>query len=148
MARDRFQSGNESGNESVIDKHGHRGCEVYGCERKGHIYTFNWNCRYHHGAVGDKLAHITTILRNHEPEINWYELLLYSTEVDWECGDLKARVVRGLEPKEGEKFKPYRERVEEYIHKLIGKNKVVIDHKMQASADDGFKHVASLIGEF
>lgn len=106
-------------NEPVRSNGGHGPCEVYGCPKEGHIYTGKWNCRYHHGKSGERLARITSILNNHEYLFKWHEKLLQSTIVDFDIGDIANRAPRGLEVLNGELYVPYKARIKEKIEKLL-----------------------------
>jgi hypothetical protein len=94
-------------------------CAVYGCPRKGQIYTTVWNCRYHFGKSGASLAQITLTLRNHAKEIDWYEHLLAATPVDFLVEDIAKKAPSILEVLPNENFKNYRIRVESHIENLL-----------------------------
>lgn len=122
------------------DKNLHGKCEAWGCNRWGHVHTGKWHCRYHfacHGKnIADQLSHVTLILKNHEPEFNWYEHLLCSNEVDFVCGDLKRRAPIGMEVEADETFRQYRDRIERVINALLAVKVVPnIDRKKLASGE-------------
>jgi hypothetical protein len=132
-------------NEKDKDLHGK--CTVWGCTRWGNVYAGKWHCRYHWACHGDdlvgQLAHVSKILANHEPEINWLETLQASNEVDWLCLGLKDKVPHGMECLQGEDFKTYRKRIEIHIAGLLAYKKmrpIQPSHKM-ASAGDGFNNI-------
>ena len=130
------------------DKH----CHVYGCQRTGTIHSGHWNCRYHYGQVGGKLAGITTALRQYEPEVNWYEVLLTHNSVDWECGDLKKRAPIGMESLPVEFFYDYRRRIEAKVNALLSVKVVhqAIDRKKMASGDNNeqFGNIGDFMPEY
>lgn len=133
----------------------HGKCTAWGCNRMGHIHTGKWHCRYHwacHGKnIAEQLSHVTLILKNHEPEINWYEHLLYSSEVDFICGDLKKRTPVGMEVESTETFKEYRGRIEMVINALLAIKVIkadVIDRKKLAAGDDSFRNFADIVPQF
>ena len=137
------------------DKELHGPCVAWGCNRMGHVHTGKWHCRYHfacHGKnIADQLSHVTIILKNHEPEVNWYEVLLSSSEVDWVCDGLGKRAPVGMEPSNGETFRQYRERIETHINSLLAFKVVksdAIDRKVLASGDDSFRNFADLVPQF
>lgn len=94
-------------------------CSVYGCPRKGQIYTTVWNCRYHAGKGGSSLAHVTLMLRNHAQEFNWYEHVLTATPVDFLIGDIAKKAPDDLRVLPNEDFRKYRDRVERHIDILL-----------------------------
>lgn len=133
----------------------HGKCEAWGCDRLGHVHTGKWHCRYHwacHGKnIAEQLSHVTLILKNHEPEINWYETLLSSSEVDWVCDDLSKRAPVGMEPEHEEKFGTYRHRIELRINKLLAFRVIkvdVIDRKTISAGDTSFRSFADLSPQF
>ena len=94
-------------------------CAVYGCPRKGQIYTTVWNCRYHAGKGGSSLAHVTLMLRNHAQEFDWYEHILAATPVDFLIGDIAKKAPDDLCVLLNEDFRKYRDRVERHIDILL-----------------------------
>lgn len=141
--------------EKKVDKDLHGKCEVWGCNRWGHVNAGKWHCRYHwacHGKnIAEQLNHVTLILKNHEPEINWYEILLSSSEVDWVCDDLKKRAPYGMEPEPEEKFRIYRHRIELRINSLLAFKVIkvdVTDRKVLAAGDNSFRSFADLSPQF
>ena len=121
----------EQKHDQKKDKDLHGKCEAWGCNRWGQVHIGKWYCRYHlacHGKnIGEQLSHVTIILKNHEPEVNWYETLLASSEVDYVCDDLKQRAPVGMEPETKESFKDYRARIEAHINKLLDVKRVKLD---------------------
>lgn len=141
--------------EKKADKDLHGKCEVWGCNRWGHVHTGKWHCRYHwacHGKnIAEQLNHVTLILKNHGTEINWYENLLSSSEVDWVCDDLSRHAPHGMEPEPKEKFSVYRNRIELKINSLLAFKVIkadVIDRKSLASGDTSFRSFADISPEF
>ena len=98
---------------------GHGPCEVYGCPMEGHIYTSNWNCRYHHGKSGESLARITHMLNNHDYAFRWHGKLLQSTIVDWDVGEIARKAPRGFEVKDKESYQDYKKRIYEQIERML-----------------------------
>jgi hypothetical protein len=110
----------EQNNENARDdKNLHGMCEVFGCPRWGHIYRTNWNCRYHDGQLGDKLAHITLMLKNHSRKVDWYEHILQTTIVEFEL-NLYGSAPQGLEAGYLEGFFHYKQRLQRTIESLLG----------------------------
>lgn len=143
---------NEDISETKRTTHGHGKCEVNGCPRWGHIHQDGrWNCRYHFVVGGIKLGNVTLMLTSHAEEVNWYEVLLSSSEVDWVCDGLGKRAPVGMEPSKGETFRQYRERIEKYINALLKFEVVktdVIDRKILASGDDTFRNFSDVMPQF
>lgn len=98
---------------------GHGRCEVYGCPRDGHIYTGQWNCRYHHGMGGHSLSRITLALKNHEREFDWYEHMLNATVTDFGMGVVAKHSPSGLHVLPDETLVAYRLRVKHHIDNLL-----------------------------
>jgi len=143
-------------NDDSQAKHCHGKCEAWGCNRWGHVYTGKWHCRYHfacHGKnIAEQLSHVTLILKNHEPEVNWYEKLLGENEVEWVCGDLKKIIPVGMEVVKDESFKDYRNRIEKHINGLLTCKVIKLEvesHKMAAAGDtDTFRNFADAMPQF
>jgi len=162
MARGNFKSFKPAQDESKREdddsqaKHRHGKCEAWGCNRMGHVHTGKWHCRYHfacHGKnIAEQLSHVTLILKNHEPEINWYEKLLGENDVEWVCGDLKKRIPVGMEAGKDESFKAYRDRIELHINALLSCKVIkadVLDRKRLASGEKPeFNNFADLMPDF
>lgn len=121
MEKYKFNRGSSKNNdhEEPRKTSGHGPCQVYGCNNEGHIYTGNWNCRYHHGKSGESLARITMVLNNHEYAFRWYEKLLQSTIVDFDLGDIAKRAPQGMNVLNGEQYLPYKTRIYGQIEKLL-----------------------------
>ena len=122
--------------------HGHGQCEIYGCPRMGQIYTTGWNCRYHHGVEGGRLASITTILRNHQSEIDWYEKVLASTITGFDMGMVGAAAPDSLKVLQNETFSEYKLRLEKYVDSLLHSRELatprvmpLLDRKSQAAGE-------------
>ena len=168
----KFKSDEPEKQEYRKDKNGHGKCEAWGCTRWGHDYSGKWHCRYHwacHGEnIGKQLAHVSMILKNHEAEINWYEFVLQSSFVDYECGVIDC-TLPGQEkkrtplssapetmlPEDGEKFSEYRKRITIYINHLLKLDSlplrpVVRDGKAAASGErvETFNSVSEFLPDF
>lgn len=120
-------------------------CEVYGCNRNGHILTTNWNCRYHYAKSGESLSRISMILNNHKADFDWYERVLSFCPVDFVLGEVSKRAPYGLEVGEQEKFSDYKDRMRIHIENLLKGNEVRIPHvppmihrKSMAAGDEDF----------
>ena len=100
-------------------KLGHGRCEVYGCPRDGHIYTGQWNCRYHHGMSGQSLSRITLTLKNHERDFNWYEHVLNATVTDFGMGIVAKHAPPGLSAWPDETLSVYKLRMKKNIDDLL-----------------------------
>jgi len=98
---------------------GHGPCEVYDCPMPGHIYTSNWNCRYHHGKSGESLSRITKVLRNNDYVFKWHSKLLQSTIVDWDMGYIAKHAPRGLEALQNESYQAYKARIYKQIEVML-----------------------------
>ena len=118
-----------------------RRCAIYGCPRMGTLYSGNWNCRYHYGVSGERLAKVTARIKNHELEIDWYEHILQSTVVDYLMGEVDCSELQqtegdkgnqwvkkrkllilapdGMQPLPQEEFSDYRKRMAKYIGTLL-----------------------------
>jgi hypothetical protein len=94
-------------------------CAVYGCPRAGHIFTNNWNCRYHFGKPGESLARITLTLKNHAKDFDWCEWLLNQNAVDFAMNDIQKKAPYHLEVKPKETWKEYKVRVLLHIENLL-----------------------------
>lgn len=146
----------EGNEEEKKDSNLHGKCEAWGCTRMGHIHTGIWSCRYHfacHGEnIAEQLSHVTLVLKNHEPEINWYEKLLCFTETEFVCRDLKHLAPVGMEVGIGESFRDYRDRVEKVINGLLYVKVVKSpDRKKLASGEkkeDSFSNFANFAPDF
>jgi hypothetical protein len=103
-----------------VSKSGHDRCAINGCTRDGHIFTGQWNCRYHHGVAGNRLAHVTLMIRNHAQEFDWHEKLLTANAVDFAMGSVARDAPHQLRVLPGEDFYKYRTRVNLHIQALIG----------------------------
>ena len=117
MAKFEYKPNDHSEDSPAQSNRSH--CSVYGCPRKGQIYTTVWNCRYHAGKGGSSLAHITLTLRNHAKEFDWYERILDATPVDFLIGDIAKKAPDDLRVLPNEDFKTYRDRVKRHIDILL-----------------------------
>lgn len=100
-------------------KLGHGRCEVFGCPRDGHIYTGQWNCRYHHAVAGQSLSRITLALKNHEREFSWYEHVLNATVTDFGMGIIAKHAPPGLGVLPDETLNSYKLRMKKHIDDLL-----------------------------
>ena len=106
-------------NKQEKDVLGHGKCVIYGCPRMGHINTGVWNCRYHFNYSGDQLAKVTTVLRNHNADFNWYEETLTWTCVDYEYSKKQNDAPDHLKVFEGENYLDYKKRMAKHIDNLL-----------------------------
>jgi len=120
MAKFEYKPDEVSPSIKKRDRYDSSHCEVFGCPSAGHIFTNNWNCRYHHGKSGASLARITLVLKTHTGEISWYERLLNMNAVDFAMGDVKKNAPGGLEVQQKEDWKEYRARIFLHIDNLLG----------------------------
>lgn len=134
----------------------HNRCSITGCNRDGHIHVGYWLCRYHYGCHGDGYAQqvnfVTVLLNNHAPEFDYYERILSSRSVDWECGDLKARCPSTMLPVDKlEKFEVYRGRITEQIKKLLKYEPTIRPRKLPVANQDraaGETRISNFMPEF
>lgn len=92
------------------------GCEVWGCNQVGATQSDGrWNCRYHRGVHGDRLASVTLVIKNHPNEIRFLEKLHSLKPYDFDVPAICDEAPYGMKKNEGEAFAVYRGRVQKQL---------------------------------